>query len=68
MALITAMHAVFSANVRAPIVKDTLIATGTSTQHIQKFQYIERTSSRQYFPIASVDREKSEDYILWHLH
>ena len=28
-------------------------------EHIQKFQYIERTS--MHFPITSVDREKSED-------
>ena len=37
-----------------------------ATVYIQRFQYIERTSMHfksNIFPIASVDREKSEDYI-----
>ena len=42
------------------------ISTEVIITHIQKFQYIERGHlgilSRKYFPITSVDREKSEDH------
>ena len=46
---------------------------GAKIAHIQKFQYIERTSMHfksKIFPITSLDREQSEIimvYILWRL-